>query len=50
MPAYGYVYHMYAYTHGGQISVSDPLALKFQAIISGPTWVLGSELDYLQQQ
>lgn len=38
--------HIHMHTHGGGI----PQELKLQAVISHPTWVLGMNLNLIQNQ
>jgi hypothetical protein len=35
----------YAWKGGGQNTMSDPLDLGLQAVVSSPIWVLGIELE-----
>lgn len=42
--------HMHVGAHGGQKRASGPLDLEFQVLLSGPAWVLGSELRSPREQ
>lgn len=44
MSAYGYM-QISVGTHGGQRHWI-PLELRFQAVVNGPVWVLGTELEF----
>jgi hypothetical protein len=45
----GYV-RLSAGTDDGQKRASDPLKLELEAVVSHPTWVLGSDSSPLQEQ